>query len=81
MTERVLRQILDREPSVGGKTVKDAWEKHSRACGRSPKREVEPHGTPRYGEMKRAAYAVNLGGIAEDVFRPIRWARHLFCFV
>ena len=43
-------------------------------------REVEPHGAPRYGEMKRAAFAVNLGGIAEDVFRPIGGRGIFFCF-
>ena len=47
---------------------------------KSPFGEVEPHGTPRYGEMKRAALAVNLGGIAEDVFRPMGGRGIFFVF-
>ena len=78
--ERVMRPFVCREPSGGEKTVYDRARKTLRSLRKKPKREVEPHGTPRYGEMKRAAYAVNLGGIAEDVFRPMfgRMASFLF---
>ena len=41
---------------------------------------VEPHGCAPLGEKEEGCLAVNLGGIAEDVFRPMVWAVTSFFF-
>ena len=78
--KRVPKTSLSQRAVGAEKTVKEFWEKHFGACGRTLDKAIRTARLSRKDLMKRAVWiTVNLGGIAE-VYLSSHTGRKVFLF-